>query len=261
MHLCFAVHPARPTSHSAAEYFVSLCNAMEIQASIYTGQETENLQAADVLAVLGGDGSLFRHVPVARQYDLPLLGINMGRVGFLSETTEEAFPALLPRLLAGAYHRIAYPLLAATLPQREPVLCMNDVVLYREDRASALRMHVTAGDTFSGPLCGDGVIVATSAGSTGYSLSAGGPLLAETLRAMLLTPLCPHSLAARPLVLGMDTEIALTARESALVAADGQGLGELREGETLYVRGTDESVHFLRFSEPNLFERVRAKLQ
>lgn len=261
MQLCFAVHPKRPASLEAADRFAALCTQVGAQASVYTGQETKCLQTADVLVVLGGDGSLFRHVPAALQYGIPLLGVNMGRVGFLSETTEEAFPTLLSRLLAGDYAKIAFPLLEASLPGRPPVFCMNDLVLYKEKRAAALRMDLEAGTQFAGALCGDGVIVATPAGSTGYSLSAGGPLLAEGLQAMLVTPLCPHSLAARPLALGMDAEIALTVRESAQVAADGQDIGELCEGETLRVRGADKAVTLLRFAEKNLFARVRAKLQ
>ena len=261
MRLCFAVNPHKANAALAAESFSALCLGYGVIGSIYNGTNEDALADADVLVVLGGDGSIFHNAPIAYRHGLPILGVHMGRTGFLTEITADEFAGVLPSLISGALRQTKLPFMSVMFPDGNRCLCLNDVAVYKQDHATVLRLSLACGNNCSGEWGGDGVVVATPAGSTAYSLAAGGPLLCGGVAGMVITPLCPHSMTLRPLVAPWDCETQITVAGEADVAVDGKHAGRLQAGERLSVRGTGESVTLLRFSESNIFECVRAKLQ
>ena len=152
----------------------------------------------DVLVALGGDGTVLRAARAAVQRDVPLLGVNLGTVGFLAEVEPEGLEGAMRRLLRGDFTEERRNLLEVR-HGAQSVLAMNDAVISRGGYPRMIRLQVLA----------DGLVVATPTGSTGYSLSAGGPIVAPGVDAMLVTPICAHSLQHRPLVLPGDAVIQL----------------------------------------------------
>jgi NAD+ kinase len=172
---------------------------------------------SDVLITFGGDGTLLsvaRHAPDR----VPIVGVNMGTLGFLTEIRVEEFPDMLERVLAGDFHvepRVTFTV-SVSGPGRDPdkrYRVLNDVAINKSAVARIIDMRVTVAGTFVSTFRGDGMIIATPTGSTAYNLSAGGPIIYPTMGAVVLTPICPHLLTNRPLVLPdeSDIEVELTA--------------------------------------------------
>jgi NAD+ kinase len=175
---------------------------------------------ADYVVVFGGDGSLLATARRMGQNQLPTLGINRGRLGFLTAFEHEHAQEALAQLIAGALEEEPRLLLWATVVGAdgiaigESVLSVNDVVLSRAAVGGMITLRAWRGDTELATYRGDGLIVATAAGSTAYSMAAGGPVLAPDLDALVLTPLASHTLSARPLVLPVDDGLAIEVVET-----------------------------------------------
>ena len=162
---------------------------------------------SDAMLVLGGDGTFLSTAREAARADVPILGVNLGGLGFLTETAEGNLYAALERLIAGDVVIEPRMMVEAKVGSRRRqgawTECgLNDVVIHQSDESRMVRLELRIGRTPIGTLAADGLIVATPTGSTAYSLSAGGPIVSPTLEALLATPICPHSLAFRPLLVG-----------------------------------------------------------
>lgn len=234
------------------------------------GTGLPSLAAAEIGAqcglaiVLGGDGTL---ISVARQlapFGVPVVGINHGRLGFLTDLSEGTVHELLPRLLAGEYHEEARALISAELSTETGVehFAMNDVVVNRGTTASLVDLEISLNDRFAYGFRADGVIVATPTGSTAYALSAGGPILAPTVNAFTLAPIAPHALTMRPIVVADDSVIRITvarARE-AVVSIDGQHSVPLAEGDSVLLRRAARNVRLWHPLEYDYYHTLRHKL-
>jgi NAD+ kinase len=234
-----------------------------------TGQrELGESPVLDALITLGGDGTLLRGARLLSGHPAPILGVNLGKLGFLTSCSgAEAEPAVRA-FAAGRYAaegRMA--LVASALDpegnERRSWFALNDVVLHKGGFARVLRLRVAAdGDTIAS-YAADGLVVSTPTGSTAYSLSAGGPVVAPTVESIILTPVSPHTLAIRPLVLPPTAEIAVQAidgPEELLVTVDGQVGTTFASGETLTVRRAAHPVAIVRFPGTTFFARLRHKL-
>jgi NAD+ kinase len=223
----------------------------------------------DLLITFGGDGTLLsvaRHAPE----HVPIVGVNMGTLGFLTEIRVEEFPTVLERVLEGHYFvepRVTFSV-TVTGPDRDPhksYRVLNDVAINKSAVARIIEMRVSVAGLFVSTFRGDGLIVATPTGSTAYNLSAGGPIIYPTMGAVVITPICPHMLTNRPLVLPdeLDIEIGLITPDAKdiFLTLDGQEGFELSERDRVCVRKSEERVLLVQSPDKNYFDVLRNKLK
>jgi NAD+ kinase len=223
----------------------------------------------DAMLTLGGDGTLLRAARIVEDHPVPILGINLGRLGFLTCCPAEALEDALRRLSTGEY--IVEPrmtldarVLDVTGKERASWRALNDVVLHKGGFARVVTMWVQANGETVAHYSADGIVLATPTGSTAYNLSAGGPVVFPTLETLLVTPVSAHTLALRPLVLPPTSEITVRVEDGPdelLVTVDGQVGATFALGETLVVRRSAHPVPIVRFPESSFFATMREKLQ
>jgi NAD+ kinase len=226
--------------------------------------------AIDLLVTFGGDGTLLRGARLLQGRNVPILGVNFGRVGFLTSVARGGVRQALLAFAAGEHRLSLRSGLLATLrgpdgaPRSENV-ALNDVVLHKGGVARVVRFQVLIDGEPMGPVSGDGLVVASPTGSTAYSLSAGGPVVAPTLDAMIVTPICAHSLSMRPLVVPAEAIIHIEPvdprPDELLVSFDGQQTAVLGPHDVLDVQTAKGDVVLVRFGEPGFFRTLRDKLQ
>lgn len=227
-------------------------------------------EAADLIVALGGDGTLLGVARLAGARQTPILGINLGGLGFLTEVGANEVNAALKRVLEGEYQVERRIMLEATIERdtgagQEPVKlrALNDVVIGREAGSRMVEIHLNANGEYFCSYHTDGLIIATPTGSTAYALSAGGPIVYPTLGAMVLAPICPHTLSNRPVVVPdsfeLEARIGGASRE-VIVTADGQQAARMRATEAVRVRKAEHAV-VLVHSFHSYFELWRNKLR
>jgi NAD+ kinase len=258
------------TRHLRSKHHRALAES-EIASQIGAEPMSRNDVAAraDLLVVLGGDGTLLGVARLTASRETPILGVNLGGLGFLTEVTVDEARAALDRVLEGKYEvdrRITLECLVnrrkRDSQREERFVAVNDIVLNRGPLGRMLQLEVM---TENQPFCmyrADGLIVATPTGSTAYALSAGGPILYPTLRAVVLAPICPHTLSNRPVVLpdSFEIEIRVTASDhDATLTVDGQESSMVGADDSIRVRRGRHSVSLVRSSHP-YFEIWRDKL-
>jgi NAD+ kinase len=228
----------------------------------------ELARQADVVAVLGGDGTMLGAVEKLGAFDKPVAGVNTGYLGFLSSCTDGEIGQLADALRDGRYTTSRRTLLEAVLrqPGEEGVVhrALNEVTLARGETGRLVSLRVTLNGELLNSYRADGLIVATPTGSTAYSLSAGGPLIAPTAGVFVITPICPHTLSHRSLVLGDENELELAPDHEGvgpmLFSVDGREVVRLREGGRVIVRKAEGCFHLLRLAGHSFYETVRRKL-
>ena len=232
------------------------------------GEKLQDPNQIDALVTLGGDGTLLRGARFLDGRDIPILGVNLGRVGFLTSCQSNDFEPALKHLAGGEY--VAQPRMAISArainaegETRKQWRALNDFVLHKGGFARVVRLNVFVDGESIGTYAADGVVISTPTGSTAYSLSAGGPVVVPTVESMLITPISPHTLGIRPLVIPPDAEVTVEANETPtelLVTVDGQVGTSFVKGEKLKVRRADSPVRIVRFPSTTFFERMRVKL-
>ena len=226
-------------------------------------------RTVDVLLSLGGDGTVLQSVRALDGSEAPILGINLGNLGFLTSVSDTQAVAALRAIASGAYELSDCPLLDARLfrgPRRKPVArarALNDVVMGwgTSPRATMIEVEVDRQPVASF-VC-DGLIVATPVGSTGHALSAGGPILHRATPALVLEPICPHTLSNRPVVLPNNRLVTLRVadqRKKLLLSVDGQPAGWLEAGDVLEIRKARESARFVLLPGYSWFKLLSQKL-
>lgn len=238
-------------------------------ATLAHGQEKPaTAQEAQLIIAMGGDGAMLRAAQVAVQRDTPLLGVNLGRLGFLADLGQERFESELSALLAGQYFSERRMLLSARLTRRKGkalrATAVNDVVAHRSGGARILELSTTVDGRHIATHRGDGFIAATPTGSTAYAMSCGGPIVDPRLDATVLVPICPHKLDDRPLVIPGAAKLALAIPAdtgiTAAVSCDGVDLGVLEYGQTLHVSRSSRRLKLIHPSDYNYFSVLREKL-
>ncbi len=232
------------------------------------GERLDDLSKIDALVTLGGDGTLLRGARLLAGKSVPILGVNLGRLGFLTTCGSEDAEAGLRLLATGDYVAEARMTLAARAEDssgstRQEWLALNDFVLHKGGFARVVRLSVAINGESIGVYAADGVIISTPTGSTAYSLSAGGPVVVPTVESIILTPVSAHMLAVRPLVIPADAEVTVATLENPeelIVTVDGQVGTDLARGEKLVVRRAPNPVLIVRFPGTSFFERMRVKL-
>lgn len=225
--------------------------------------------AVDLLLTLGGDGTLLRGARHVAPYGTPVLGVNLGYLGFLTSVPPAELRPALERIRAGEYWLDRRFTLEASVTRDGSTgpayLALNDAVLHKGGFARVVRLAVYMGGEQEaiGSYSADGIIVSTPTGSTAYSLSAGGPIIVPTVDCIIATPICPHTLAVRPLVVPAATEITievLDPSEEIILTVDGQEGATLQPRDRVVVRRGDAEVPLVRFAGQSFFSTLRRKL-
>jgi NAD+ kinase len=227
--------------------------------------------ALDCLVSIGGDGTLLRGARLLDGAPTPILGINVGRVGFLVTAPAQNLDWVLDAMARKAYAVESRLALSATVEDREGVrrqqpLALNDVVVHKGGVARVLRFRLLVDGETVGTYSADGIIVATPTGSTAYSLSAGGPIVVPGVDAILITAICPHTLAVRPLVLPSRAAVTIepvppwSDTEEIVLSLDGQISQTLQAGERLLVQRAERPVLLGRLGPEGYIARMRRKL-
>jgi NAD+ kinase len=228
---------------------------------------SELVRQVDVVVALGGDGTMLQAARAIDRTLTPLLGINLGSLGYLTDVPFAEVGPALDRLVAGDYHLEERDRLAGTAwrgqRQLAAFVALNDIVLNMGPLPRALVLEIRLDGESLGHFLGDGLILSTATGSTAYNLSAGGPICHAGVRGMLITPICPHSLGMRPLIVPYGTIIELflhDAGEGAQLTADGQETRSLGNGDVVKFAVADCGVRLVKFPHSNFYRVMRHKL-
>ncbi|OFI07604.1 NAD kinase [Clostridium acetireducens DSM 10703] len=230
------------------------------------GLEKEYTKNLDFVIVLGGDGTILNSQRVLAKYEIPILGINIGHLGFLAEIKISEFENVLENLFNGQY----------TIEERLMLQCnyklhnfekshtaLNDIVISKSTPGRIVKADIYINDKFFSTFTGDGAIISTPTGSTAYSLSAGGPIIYPTLDVICITPICPHSLGARTIILNSKDKISIKVNKKyndTLLTIDGRQIGSLKDVEEVNVNQSIYRCKLIKLKEENYFNILREKI-
>ena len=225
--------------------------------------------SADVILVFGGNGTVLRALDSYVDCDIPMLGVNLGRLGFLLETQVDELPAALDQLCRGEYaieRRMMLQVHACCGGREIDAYATNEVSISRGLSQRMIALNAYVGSTLVDHYIADGVVLASPTGSTAYSLSAGGPIVSPDVPCFVLNPICPHSLQSRPIVLSCREQVTLRIdmkemREGIRLSVDGQEMGEMLNQEQAVIRRSPHDGLLIRFpKERNFFSLLKDKL-
>lgn len=250
-----------------AEIYAEKGFASKLGSGIEYGTTENVLRDADAAVVLGGDGTILNIAPYAAVYGVPILGINLGNLGFLAQA-EKGDYSVFESLFDGQYSVTSCMMLDATVVHKgvegESFLALNDVVASAGGMSKMTNISVAVNGTNIGSYSADGLIVATAVGSTAYSLSAGGAILHPDLDAMIITPICPHTLKARCTVVPGNDEIWISPakpyRSEVSLLIDGESRGVLENDEFIKVTKSKYRTRLIKPNNKNFFDVLRQKL-
>ena len=236
-------------------------------ASVAAAHKSDLPGQVDLLIVLGGDGTLLSMARAVGDLGVPILGVNLGGLGFLTATTlDEMLPAL-ETLLAGGMEVEERMMLSASLRRGGQsvgeYIALNDVVITKSAMSRIIDLSVSVGGRHAISYRADGLIISTPTGSTAYNLSAGGPILFPTMDAVVLTPIAPHTLSNRPIVVpgAQRIEVALLIDQEVMLTMDGQVGVPLRERDVVEVQKAAARIRLVRFPQKDFFSVLRTKLK
>lgn len=242
-------------------------NRLDIPEQVQISKLEDELKRSDVLVCFGGDGTILHAARDANPYNIPVLGINLGSVGFMAEL-EQSELSLLSRLASGKYS-IERRMMLDVAVKRDgrrifSETALNDAVVTKNAVGRVLDLEVTGDRTPLSSFSGDGVIIATPTGSTAYSLAAGGPIVEPTAENMIMTPICAHSLHAKPIVLdssrAVGVRIAAGSRKTAFLSVDGGRAFKIQPGDWVECRKAEQTTRLIRLTGRSFYERINQKL-
>jgi len=251
------------------QYFPKAIDIIEYdeESESHPGMSSVPKPQLDCILVFGGDGSILRAKHLALSTGAPILGINLGYLGFLSESTLTDFGKSIKTIIQSKYKLLSRMLLTCSLKRKGKIifqdLALNDAVIYKAETPKLINVRIYNQGRFVLSTRCDGVIASTPTGSTAYSLSAGGPILAPQMKAMIISPLCPHLLSIRPMVFGAEEKICLRVSQleaHAWLQIDGVNSCQLAEGDEVLVSAAKKSVSFIKLSNRTFYKILRNKL-
>jgi NAD+ kinase len=240
----------------------------ETGCAVETVGHEELVRGVDLIVVLGGDGTMIGAARMVGESETPVLGVNFGTLGYLADFTVEDMIPALEAVLAGEYTLDRRLMLAATVFRGGKQLMhdrvLNDVVISKSALARIIEIETTIDGKFVSRFRADGLIISTPTGSTAYNLSAGGPVIYPSMNAVVITPICPHTLSNRPLVVPDDAEFELvlkTPREEVALTLDGQVGMPLEYDDRVRVRKSRTGFNLIQSPTLNYFDVLRNKLK
>ena len=250
------------TTHDIEVYIDSISGGMiEVM-----GMEFDNLcSQCDILVTLGGDGTLISAVRRSLKYEIPVFGIYAGNLGFLADVSMDELDEFAKNLKSGDYRIDERSVLEAIIVKDDKKIeinAFNDIVFTRPSISNMIHVETLVDGKAFNTYYGDGVIVSTPTGSTAYNLSAGGPVLFPLTKVFTLTPISPHSLTQRPVVLPAEFSIEMkTDDEKAIIIIDGQDMHEFERGDSLHIKLSSKSAKLIHRNEFNYFDVLKEKLR
>jgi NAD+ kinase len=225
----------------------------------------EDLQGTDMLFSIGGDGTLLDTVPFVRGSGIPILGINLGRLGFLSSISKNEIKRALLNICKGEYYLDKRALLQLEKPEGiygDLNFALNDLTIYRNNTTSLIVVHVYVDDLFLNSYWGDGLIISTPTGSTAYSLSAGGPIVTPGSQNFVIAPIASHNLTVRPIVIQDSSviKIKIGGREDKYLMTMDSRHSTINRDEELVIRRCDFEVNLVEPNNKDFFSTIREKL-
>lgn len=279
---CVIANTGKDKDYETAEYIKALIENAGKQCVMVNDRFAEErkegyIDAADIpadaecLLILGGDGTMIQAAKDFCEKQIPLLGVNLGTLGFLTEVERQNIEEALQEIYAGNYkieHRIM--LEGIKMEQNEMVyngVALNDFVLNKSGECRLITLHVYVNGELMDTYVCDGLIISTPTGSTAYNLSAGGPVLTPEVKAFIITPICPHSLNKRSLVLSAHEKIVIKVGKSkeimddyAVVNVDGANTVELTTGEEIELQCSKQETQIVKLTKASFYNRLRSKL-
>lgn len=270
-------HLDRPNVGAATRSIIEWCeqNGITIRISAELGSligrsdiasETGEIgRSSDIIISLGGDGSMLSSARASGVHSIPVLGINLGNLGFLTEVPENKIDDSLDRLKAGKYRIEERMVLDVRIGSdgEEGIFALNDIVIYHGESAKLIELHLFANDEFVSSYSGDGIIISTPTGSTAYSLSVGGPIISPRMEAIEVSPISPHTLTLRPIIFPADDILTVKVAEKSdqpRVSVDGRVAGNLEKGRKVRIKKAAHKMKLVRFGEKSFYSALRKKL-
>ncbi|MBQ8161269.1 MAG: NAD(+)/NADH kinase [Clostridia bacterium] len=268
-HVALIFPPKREASVKAAKEAFEILSSCRIQVlsqfpgMLGTGAMLLHEDSRiDAIVSLGGDGTVLRCVQMAISSTAPVLGINLGQTGFLTETEGSCLEEALFRLVRSEYSIRTLPLLH--VHAQEDWYALNDCTLLRTAHQRLPRIQISVDGHLADEFQADGVVIATPTGSTGYALSAGGPLIVPGTDCLVVTPVCPHKLSHRPMIIPgtstVDVHMVEDPESMGMLQVDGVTVCSYEARGVFRVKRSDQSIRFISFGEQDFFEAVRNKL-
>jgi NAD+ kinase len=253
---------------SNAGITVLAADTLQLDLPVDRMDESELCGRADLVIAIGGDGTMLYAGRLARETETPILGVNRGRLGFLADVTPDEMIASVEQVLKGKYTRDSRLQLEARLQtpsgKVKTEFGLNDVVLKRRETGRMVDFSTYVDGEFVNTHSGDGLIVATPTGSTAYALSCGGPIIAPQLNAVVVVPVCPHTLTDRPIVIpaNQSIEVRLLERDEtrAAITIDGIKMGEIRPGDKLMISAASKRLTLVHPPGFDFYGILRSKL-
>ena len=217
---------------------------------------------ADVVVSFGGDGTMLTAVHNMLNTDVPIMGINVGKLGFLAEFSIERLDESLKNLVNGEYRVVDRTCLTTKIEDSE-YYALNDFVIEKRDISQMITVKTYSDDHYVGDYTGDGIIISTPTGSTAYSLSCDGPIIAPSTDVLCITPISPHSLTLRPLVIPDRSEVRIEVQSHdrhAILVADGKVKRTLKKGQDVSIRLSESKVKLIKPSDTSYYDVLRNKL-
>ena len=252
----------------AAHELIDILRRHEIDACIEEGlycllaseRAQRGIEECDLIISLGGDGTLLAALQQALRLNVPMLGVNLGHLGFLTEIEPREIEAAVMRLAVGDYTLDERMMLSV---RGSDICALNEVTVIRAPSSRRiLTLAVYVDGRLTQHFAGDGLIVATPTGSTGYSMSAGGAIVSPGVDLMLLTPVCAHTPHAKPIIVPASSKVEVVLQEDceAVLSLDGRYVSLLKSGENALIYRAERSAHFIRMGGEGFFERLKSKL-
>ncbi len=266
VHMSLVVHPERDSARKAARRIVEVGMQLGCQISAGTSDATEVLGLAltkgrpDVMVTVGGDGTIMRAAHVALPDRVPILGFNVGAVGFLAEAELAQLEEVVGILAAGSYTVEEHMTLEVVLPGQPPRAALNDVVFAKEERQRLISVSLSVNGEPFHTYRADALVIATPTGSTAYSLSAGGPVVDPDLEAIVVTPVAPHALFGQPVVFAGSTVLGCSAGSSRPIGIDVDGMPVGSVTGEVMVRRSDTPAFFVQIDGPTFPANLVKKL-
>ncbi len=281
MHLAIVLHPANKMAAQTAGEFLSLAEKLQLQvhavskitevvpsASRYKNlhlyeSEREAMDRGEITVAIGGDGTILRTAHIAREAKKPLLGINSGKLGFLANIQRQNLGQALKEVINGKFNLDRRSFLEAEFSNGEMHYALNEFVFSRKGTVSMVTLTAEYDGALINRYWADGIIVSSPTGSTAYNLSTGGPIVLPQTNVMLLTPISPHTLTTRPLVLPSHKKLTIKVEptdQEVLFSGDGNNYELPVSSPQVHIRQSDHYIELIGLSEQSYFETLRNKL-
>lgn len=263
-HFCIIANPYKDNGNRLTNQMKSF---IELKGgSCHVIEEGGELpKSAEGIFVIGGDGTLIRAAGIASRHGIPLIGVNLGHLGYLCELEESSVNLAIEEIMRGNF-MIEERMMLGSGQVKKPAL--NDIVIFREGALQIVELIVSINGEYLNTYRADGIIVATPTGSTGYSMSAGGPIIDPKARMILITPINAHDLNAKSIVVSADDLVTIELRgrqpqkdERAQVSVDGERALELLAGESITIWASGQTARIIRLSRISFLEILRRKMQ